>query len=416
MAYTVTFWGTRGSIPTPGAHTARYGGNTPCVAVEGTGGHKGGGQLVILDAGTGIRALGRELVERQNGAVQAEILLSHAHWDHIQGLPHFKPFFAPGNAVRIWGSRQGTTSLEAILRQQMDPAVFPVPLDALSAKLTVQQVEPGEFAVGTFRVQAMRLRHPGTTLGYRLTPAAGGPSMAYVTDNELGPGGHYETAASWRKDFVAFLGGVELLIHDAMYTPEELEEHRGWGHSTFEEAVALAGDAGVKRLVLFHHEPEHGDEAIDALVAAARRRARAKGLPAEVAAAQAGMTLPLRAKPRRVGEGDAGNRRENREARRRALRHRRHVHRLLRRLPAGRAAGQCGDERDRQGRVGPHAAGPLVRHHPHGGRSADEGRQPAAAPSTSLGPADEPPDPDGGPDVLLEAALVPGPRPEGHAA
>ena len=201
MAYTVTFWGTRGSIPTPGAHTARYGGNTPCVAVEGTGGRQGGGQLVILDAGTGVRALGRELVERQNGAVQAEILLSHAHWDHIQGLPHFKPFFAPGNAVRIWGSRQGTTSLEAILRQQMDPAVFPVPLDALSAKLTVQQVEPGEFAVGTFRVQAMRLRHPGTTLGYRLTPAAGGPSMAYVTDNELGPGGHYETAASWRKDF-----------------------------------------------------------------------------------------------------------------------------------------------------------------------------------------------------------------------
>src|SRR5260370_812375 len=95
MAYTVTFWGTRGSIPTPGAHTARYGGNTPCVAVEGSG-----GQLVILDAGTGIRALGLELVERQNGAVKAEILLSHAHWDHIQGLPHFKPFFAPGNAVR----------------------------------------------------------------------------------------------------------------------------------------------------------------------------------------------------------------------------------------------------------------------------------------------------------------------------
>jgi len=291
MAYTVTFWGTRGSIPTPGAHT----GNTPCVAVEGTGGGRGDGhgQLVILDAGTGIRPLGRELVERQNGAVQAEILLSHAHWDHIQGLPHFKPFFAPGNAVRIWGSRQGTTSLEAILRQQMDPAVFPVPLDALSAKLTVQQVEPGEFTVGSFRVRAIRLRHPGTTLGYRLTPAAGGPSMAYITDNELGAGGRYSTPASWRKEFVAFLDGVHLLIHDAMYTPEELEEHRGWGHSTFEEAVALAGEAGVQRLALFHHEPEHGDEAIDALVAAARRQARVKGLPAEVVAAQEGMTLTL---------------------------------------------------------------------------------------------------------------------------
>src|SRR5881275_2856155 len=176
MAYTVTFWGTRGSIPTPGAHTARYGGNTPCVAVEGAG-----GQLVILDAGTGIRALGLKLAERHNGAVQAEILLSHAHWDHIQGLPHFKPFFSPGNAVRIWGSRQGTTSLEAILRQQMDPAVFPVPLDALSAKLTVRQVEPGggEFTVGEFRVRATRLgpfhlRGGGDTRGGRrgATPRA----------------------------------------------------------------------------------------------------------------------------------------------------------------------------------------------------------------------------------------------------
>jgi len=161
MAYTVTFWGTRGSIPTPGAHTARYGGNTPCVAVEGSG-----GQLVILDAGTGIRALGLELVERQNGAVKAEILLSHAHWDHIQGLPHFKPFFAPGNAVRIWGSRQGTTSLEAILRQQMDPAVFPVPLDALSASLTVQQVESGELTVGAFGLPA-HARRGGAEHGVR---------------------------------------------------------------------------------------------------------------------------------------------------------------------------------------------------------------------------------------------------------
>jgi len=293
MAYTVTFWGTRGSIPTPGPHTARYGGNTPCVAVESSG-----GDLVILDAGTGIRALGLELVERQNGAVRAEILLSHAHWDHIQGLPHFKPFFAPGNAVRIWGPRQGTTSLEAILRQQMDPAVFPVPLDALSAQLTVQQVEPGEFTVGAFRVGAMRLRHPGTTLGFRLTPAAaggelGGPSLAYVTDNELGLGGSYQTPASWRKEFVAFLANTDLLIHDAMYTPRELEEHRGWGHSTFEEAVALAAEARVRRLVLFHHEPEHGDTDMDGLLAAARRLVKAKGHPGEVLAAQEGMRLTL---------------------------------------------------------------------------------------------------------------------------
>jgi len=284
----VTFWGTRGSIPTPGPQTARYGGNTPCVAVEGAGGH-----LVILDAGTGIRALGLQLVEKQNGALRAEILLTHAHWDHIQGLPYFKPFFAAGNAVRIWGSRQGTASLEAILRQQMDPAVFPVPLDALSASLTVQEIGAGEFTMGEFRVRAMKLRHPGTTLGYRLTPVAGGASLAYVTDNELGPGGHYPLPPSWRADFIAFLKGVDVLVHDAMYTPAQLETHRGWGHSTYDEAVALAAEAEVRRLVLFHHEPEHADAVMDELVAAAQKAARSRGLTLEVLAAQEGMQLTL---------------------------------------------------------------------------------------------------------------------------
>lgn len=288
MAYTVTFWGTRGSIPTPGAHTARYGGNTPCVAVEGAG-H----ELVILDAGTGIRTLGRKLAERKNGAVRAEILLSHAHWDHIQGLPYFTPFFTAGNTVRIWGSRQGEVPLDAILRQQMHPAVFPVPLDALAAELTIQQVEPGEFTVGAFTVRAMRLRHPGSTFGYRLTPTAGGASVAYVTDNELGPGGRYEMPASWRGELVRFLDGVDLLIHDAMYTPTELATHAGWGHSSFAEAVGLAADAGVRRLALFHHEPEHDDTTMDDLVTAARTEARRRHWGGEVLGAREGLQLTL---------------------------------------------------------------------------------------------------------------------------
>jgi len=175
----------------------------------------------------------------------------------------------------------------------MDPAVFPVPLDALSASLTVQQVDMDEFSIGEFRVRTTKLRHPGTTLGFRLTPAKGGPSMAYVTDNELGTGGQYEVSKNWRRDFVGFLSGVDLLIHDAMYTPTELEQHRGWGHSTYEEAVSLAHEASAKKLVLFHHEPEHGDKEMDGLVAAARKFAKTRGGSLEVDAAQEGMKVTL---------------------------------------------------------------------------------------------------------------------------
>ena len=184
--------------------------------------------------------------------------------------------------------------LEAILRQQMDPAVFPVPLDALSAQLTVQQVDTDDFSIGEFRVQTVKLRHPGTTLGFRLTPAkARAPSIAYVTDNELGPGGLYEVSGTWRRDFLAFLKDVDLLIHDAMYTPKELERHRGWGHSTYEEAVTLALEAGAKKLVLFHHEPAHGDKEMDALLAAARKLAKSRRQSLEVDAAQEGMKVTL---------------------------------------------------------------------------------------------------------------------------
>ena len=288
MRYRVTFWGARGSIPTPGPATARYGGNTPCVAVEGVG--RARDRIVVLDAGTGIRPLGRSL--GADGSLHLDLLVSHTHWDHIQGMPFFAPFFGQQNQVRIWGARQGDVDLEVILRQQMNPVVFPVPLDKLAAELKVRHVTPGTFDIDGFSVQAIRLRHPGNTLGFRLTPKDGGASMAYITDNELGSGGDYDVGPDWRRSLVKFLAGVDLLIHDAMYTPEELERHRGWGHSSNVEAVTLATDVEAKRLVLFHHRPEHDDEAVDRLLEQARASAARTGR-LEVTAASEGMELTL---------------------------------------------------------------------------------------------------------------------------
>lgn len=287
MSFRVTFWGVRGSIPAPGPDTVRYGGNTPCLAIEHD--NVGPDQMVILDAGTGIRPLGKTLIDRADGGLKVDLLITHTHWDHIQGLPFFTPFFGGANQVRIHGPQQGSTPLEQILRQQMHPVVFPVPLDALAAELTVNHVIPGTFQVDGFDVQAIRLRHPGVTLGYRLTPQAGGPSMAYVTDNELGSGGDYDVGPNWRSELVEFLGGVDLLIHDAMYNDADLADLRGWGHSSPKEAVELAKEAGARQLVLFHHRPEHGDAAMDALLASARKVAG----DLNVVAATEGLELTL---------------------------------------------------------------------------------------------------------------------------
>jgi phosphoribosyl 1,2-cyclic phosphodiesterase len=262
MSVQLTFWGTRGTIPTPGPQTARYGGNTACLEVT-----DGSGNMVILDAGTGIRGLGKQLAgANSKKGIRADLIISHAHWDHIQGLPYFAPLFMKGNVLKVWGPKQGDVEMETILRQMMHPAVFPVPLDALAATIEVQHVHPEEqIATPGFTITAMRVRHPAVTMGYRLE-RKGGPSIVYVTDDELGPAGDYKVGPNWRKRFVDFIGDCDLLIHDAMYTPEEIKGHAGWGHSTWSETVKLALEAGAKQLALFHHEPEHGDKALDEVV------------------------------------------------------------------------------------------------------------------------------------------------------
>jgi phosphoribosyl 1,2-cyclic phosphodiesterase len=265
----------------------RYGGNTPCLSIAA------GSRLVILDAGSGLRPLGHELMTGWRGPLAADILLSHTHWDHIQGIPFFKPLSARGNELCVYGAAQNGVSLEEILRRQMDPMVFPVPLTAVAARVMVHEIEPGEFELGEFTVGAYRLRHPGTTLGFRLTPRGGGRTVAYLTDNELGEGGDYPVAADWREGLVSFLGGADTLIHDAMYSEQIIQARRGWGHSTPREAVALAAEAGCRRLVLFHHEPEHSDDALDRLLADTREFARQRAPKLEVDGAAEGMELAL---------------------------------------------------------------------------------------------------------------------------
>jgi phosphoribosyl 1,2-cyclic phosphodiesterase len=288
VAHALTFWGTRGSIPTPGPETARYGGNTACISIDGRA-----GRLVILDAGSGLRPLGHELMKQRNGALTADILLSHTHWDHIQGLPFFKPLSSRGTSVCIYGAAQEGVPLKEILGRQMDPMVFPVPLNALAAALTVVEISEGDFEIDDFRICAFRLRHPGTTLGYRLVPSGGGREVAYVTDNELGLGGSYEVPSDWRARMVEFVAGADTLIHDAMYLDQIIQARAGWGHSTPRQAVDLAHEGGCRRLILFHHEPEHDDDALDRLLADTRDYARRVAPPLEVDAAAEGMRFSL---------------------------------------------------------------------------------------------------------------------------
>jgi ribonuclease BN (tRNA processing enzyme) len=232
-------------------------------------------------------------MQRRNGPLTADILLSHTHWDHIQGLPFFKPLSSTGTAVSIYGAAQEGVPLKEILGRQMDPMVFPVPLNALAAALTVVEIEEGDFEIDDFRICAFRLRHPGTTLGYRLVPTAGGREVAYVTDNELGSGGSYEVPKNWHERMVEFVRGVDTIIHDAMYSDQIIQARAGWGHSTPRQAVDLAHQAHCRRLILFHHEPEHNDDALDGLLADTRAYAARVDPRLEVQAAAEGMQFSL---------------------------------------------------------------------------------------------------------------------------
>jgi phosphoribosyl 1,2-cyclic phosphodiesterase len=291
------FWGVRGSIPAPGPSTVRYGGNTSCVEVRAHG------EIIILDAGTGVRALGRQLVaEFDTQPIELTLLLTHTHWDHIQGLPFFLPVYKPQNQLRILGYEGARHGLEDVLCGQMESPFFPIGLREVPANVRIEELAEMDFRIGPVRVRACWANHPGKCVGYRLDAAEG--SVAFFPDNEPGLAARGKAALpSGKQDrkIIEFLRGTDVLIMDSQFDCQEYASHVGWGHGCLNDVVNLALQAEVKRLFLFHHDPEHDDAKISRMVAQARRLAAAANGALRIEAAREGMTvdLPLRT---RVGK------------------------------------------------------------------------------------------------------------------
>jgi phosphoribosyl 1,2-cyclic phosphodiesterase len=281
----VRCWGTRGSIPTPGPKTVRYGGNTTCFEVQ----H--GSTRLIFDAGSGIRPLGHELVEK--GPNTLHIFLTHFHWDHIQGFPFFAPLYDAEDSIKVVGPRQKDIDVQNLFAGQMGPIYFPVPYSVVSAAMTFEHLNDGGYEVGGFDMQVMRVKHPSFVIGYRIN--VGGRVICFIPDNELRASTH-EVPPDFDARLLDFVSDADLLIHDSMYTEEEYPHRVGWGHSTFTQSVRLAEEGGAKRLLFFHHDPMRSDDELDGIVARIRDDAGARGSGIEMEAAMEGMEYSLESK------------------------------------------------------------------------------------------------------------------------
>jgi phosphoribosyl 1,2-cyclic phosphodiesterase len=296
----VRFWGVRGSIPTPGPDTSIYGGNTSCVEI------RVGNQIIIMDAGSGIRRLGQSLMKEVSTAgLNVLILVSHTHWDHIQGFPFFVPAYHPKVNVRILGYEGAVHGLRGALFEQMQTAFFPVGLNQMATHLTFEELTDMQFNLGVVKVRTMFANHPGICLGYRLSTPSG--DIVYMPDHEAYERCEVERQKAERQaspdglayakiqdeKVVEFIRGADLIIADSQYDAIEYPSRRGWGHTCADDTVQLAMRAGAKRLALFHHDPDHTDEKIAAMVERAQGEVAQSGGQLIVTAAREGDEICL---------------------------------------------------------------------------------------------------------------------------
>ncbi len=292
----VRFWGTRGSIATPGPGTNHFGGNTSCVELT-----TDDGDLLIFDCGTGARQLATALMARCKPPITANILLGHTHWDHIQGFPFFTPAFVKGNAVAIYGPEGSRGPLHDVLAGQMEFTYFPVDLNQLPAAISYHDLTEGIHTIGRARVATQFLNHPAMTVGYRVE--ADGVAMVYLVDHEPFSDELWRAGAErgriesilheGDRRHARFMAGADLVIHDAQYTPEEYPAKKTWGHSTYDYVVQIASAAGVRRVALTHHDPGHDDHFVSEIERSARSLALQRGTELDVFCAYEGCELVL---------------------------------------------------------------------------------------------------------------------------
>ena len=266
----IKFWGTRGSIPAPGPSTVRVGGNTTCIEV-----FTSAKKRIVIDAGTGIRSLGLELIKEEN-PLPMLLLLTHSHWDHLAGFTFFGPAYHPAHSISFYGHKMAQEVLQRDIFDTHDNRYFPVNWDNFRAKIDFHSDLPVPLDLNGVKIETLSLNHPGNGWAFKFINE--GRSFALITDNEIGL--KYEGGNTPEK-LVNYCMGIDVLIHDAQYLPSEIEAHRGWGHSTYEEVIDIAGRAGVPTVYFTHHDPERDDDGCERMLEAAREYIASKELNIE---------------------------------------------------------------------------------------------------------------------------------------